>query len=397
MALLLAWNFDEASGAVQDLSGNSRGFTLSGNTVRTSSGAGHTDKGLTQTANDTQVGPAITGLNTTSRTMMAWVKLGGSFTGWALEFHRTTEDTGVWGFLYLSGTFRFRAKNSSNTVFERTITPDAGNWHHLAATHDGTTLKVYRDGVQVGADISMAFPVWAGTTFRVLDQSGTLATIDDVRIYDEVLDAAAITTLMNTPVSSGSAFTGSVSLSGSGTLAGAGEPAVSGAVALSGSGSLAGAGTPDVPGSVALSGTGALSGSGVPAVAGSTGLSGTGTVSGAATPSVLSTLDLAGEGTLLLASGSDFGDTVPLDGSGTLALTGVPAVDGALTLAGGGALVAEGNPAAVGALVLAGAGVFEAEEVPELSEPGQLMATHSGPVLSVSNAPSSRLEASHDV
>lgn len=200
MTLLAAWNFDEASGDVVDYSGNSRGFAVSGSTVRTASGSGHTAKGLTQTSAAVTTGPSLTGLQTTSRTIEAWVKITASVTAWALEFYNTANDTGGWGWLYLSGSFRFRAKDTSFTVYEQTLTVDTGNWHHLAATHNGTTLKVYRDGVQVGVDISMPVAVLSCDVFRVLDQVGTAIVIDDVRLYDTVLDAAAITTDMNTPV-----------------------------------------------------------------------------------------------------------------------------------------------------------------------------------------------------
>lgn len=208
MALLAAYKFDEASGAVTDYSGNGRGFTLTGNTVRTAAGNGYTyggteatSKGLTQTAAGVQQGPAITGLNTLNRTIMCWMIGGPADPSWFLEFHRAgADDTGVWGWLYLSGQLRFRAKNSANTPFERNLTTDAGAFHHLAATHDGTNLKVYRDGVQVGADVSMPFPVWDADDFRIFDNSGSGPVVDEVRIYDQALDAATIASLANTPV-----------------------------------------------------------------------------------------------------------------------------------------------------------------------------------------------------
>lgn len=207
MTLLLAWSFDEASGNVIDLSGNGRGFALSAGTVRTAAGGGYTyggtlpnSQGLTQTSAVIQAGPAITGLNTTSRTMEAWFKLAAAGTYWGLEYHQAANDTGVWGFLYLSSVFRFRAKDASNNLYEVTLTPDLGVWHHLAATHDGTTLKVYRDGVLVGSGVSMAVPVWAADDVRVIDLGSTNLTMKDVRVYDTVLSAAQITTDMNTPL-----------------------------------------------------------------------------------------------------------------------------------------------------------------------------------------------------
>jgi hypothetical protein len=206
MSLLLAWNFEEASGNVLDRSGNGHDFALSAGTVRTAAGSGYTyggtvssSKGLTQSSAAIQLAP-ITGLNTTSRTVEFWGKQPGANPSWTMEYYRSTEDTGVFGWLMLNGTFRFRAKNSSNAVFEVNLTADAANWHHYAATHDGTSLKAYVDGTQVGSTVSMAFAVSTATDIRVFDNASTAAVIDDVRVYDTVLDAAAITADMNTPV-----------------------------------------------------------------------------------------------------------------------------------------------------------------------------------------------------
>lgn len=262
MPLVLAWNFSEASGDVLDLSGNSRGFALGANTVRTAAGGGYTyggtvpnNKGLTQSAAAIQVGPAITGLNTTNRTLAMWVKLGTAFTGWTIEYHRTAEDTGVFGFLYLSSVFRARAKNSSNTVFESsTITPDAGNWHFLAMTHDGATLRTYRDGVELGSGTAMAFPVWTADDLRVLDQSGSQATISDVRIYDEILDATALTALMAVPVTAGgSTVNGTASVSAGATITATGKRTVKGSVTVSAGLSATAAGKRTVKGAAAVS------------------------------------------------------------------------------------------------------------------------------------------------
>lgn len=201
MTLLVAWNFDEASGAVVDQSGNGRSFTPTGNTTRTASGSGHTDKGLTQTAAESAAGPSITGLQTTSRTWMAWVKFTTSVTGWVVEFYDSGQDTGRWGLLDLSGTLRFRAKNAANSVFESTsIARNTGVFQHIAATHDGANLKTYVDGTLLSTTV-MASAVGTADILRVLDQTGSSVVIDDVRLYDVALDQATISTLMSTPVS----------------------------------------------------------------------------------------------------------------------------------------------------------------------------------------------------
>lgn len=211
MGLVAAYSVDEASGAlVLDRSGNGRDFTLTGTSTRV---AGHTNTGLTQSSAEVQFGPAITGLNTTSRTLECWARAPGVDPSWFLEYHRGgVDDTGVFGFLFLGGTFRLRAKNSSGTAFDIALTGDTVNMHHYAATHDGTTLKAYVDGTLVGSGLSMAFPVWTADDLRIFDGCGSVVVLDDIRIYDNVLSAAQIVTDMNTPV--GSSAGGIVAIDG---------------------------------------------------------------------------------------------------------------------------------------------------------------------------------------
>lgn len=199
MALLAAYSFDEASGSlVLDRSGNGRDFTLTGDSARTT---GRTNTGLTQATGGVQQGPAVAPFNTANRTLMCWAKAPGVDPSWFLEYHRAgADDTGVFGFLNIAGVFRLRAKNSSNVPFDITLTGDTANFHHYAATHDGTTLRAYRDGVLVGSGLSMAFPIWGADDLRIFDSSGSQCVLDDVRIYDNVLSAGQIVTDMNTPV-----------------------------------------------------------------------------------------------------------------------------------------------------------------------------------------------------
>ncbi len=77
-------------------------------------------------------------------------------------------------------------------------------WSHLAATYDGTTLRLYRDGVQIG---SRAQTGNIRTTTGALRIGGNAlwgeyfqGVMDDVRIYNRALSAAEIQTDMNTPV-----------------------------------------------------------------------------------------------------------------------------------------------------------------------------------------------------
>lgn len=216
MSLTLELGMDEASGALLDTSGNGRNVTLTGNNTRTAAGSGYTyggtmpnSKGLIQTAADvfTAFNGAMTPFNTTSRTVMFWGKLAGANPSWAMEYYNATADTGVFGWLLLSGVFRFRAKDASNNVYERNLTSAPTVFHHYCATHDGTNLKVYVDGVQVGANVSMPVAVWNADALRIQDQGGSAPVLDDIRIFNAALTSTEVNTWMTTPVGATAAAT----------------------------------------------------------------------------------------------------------------------------------------------------------------------------------------------
>lgn len=218
MSLVLELGMDEASGDLLDTSGNGHNITLTTGTTRSAAGSGYTyggtlpnSKGLIQTSSAIQLAfnGAMTPFNTTSRTVMFWGKIPGANPSWVLEYYRNpSDDTGVFGWLLLSGTFRFRAKDAVGGLYERNLTSAPTVFHHYAATHDGTNLKVYVDGVQVGANVSMPVAVWGADAIRVFDQFSTSGGgIDDVRIFNTALTSTEINTWMTTPVGAAAAAT----------------------------------------------------------------------------------------------------------------------------------------------------------------------------------------------
>jgi hypothetical protein len=213
---ILELGMDEASGALLDTSGNGRDVTLTGNNTRTAAGSGYTyggttpnSKGLVQTAADTFVAfnGAMTPFNTTSRTVMFWAKQPGINPSWVMEYYDAANDTGVFGWLLLSSVFRFRAKDTSFTVYERNLTSAPTVFHHYCATHDGTNLKVYVDGAKVGADVSMPAAVRNADALRIYDAAGSTPVLDDVRIFNTALTSSEINTWMTTPVGTPAAGT----------------------------------------------------------------------------------------------------------------------------------------------------------------------------------------------
>ena len=216
-----AWNYAETSGDVVDRTGNSRGFTPTGTTTRTSAGGGYTyggtvpgSKGLTQASNEIQAGPSPSFLNVAAWSMATWAKAGPADPSWFLELFSSTlgGGTGVAGWLMLSSSLRGRIKNSSNTAFEQAVTPDAANYHYFAITHDGTNLKVYRDTggtVALIGTIAAAFTRATADAFRVFDNSGSGCILSDTRMWTTALTLAELQEASQTPVVDTAAVSGS--------------------------------------------------------------------------------------------------------------------------------------------------------------------------------------------
>ena len=109
MTLLAAYNFDEASGSILDVTGNGHDFALNASVTRQT---GHTNTGLRhETTAANGAGPAIFG-QTAQRTLMCWVKrTSNSVDGWIVEMKDSVGDTGVWGFLFTGANVQARTKN----------------------------------------------------------------------------------------------------------------------------------------------------------------------------------------------------------------------------------------------------------------------------------------------
>lgn len=205
MSVLFAWNFDASP--VVDYSGNGRGFALTGTSSLTAAGGGYTyggvkpnAKALQQGGLEIQQGPAITGLNPAARTLQFWAKIDLANPSWLMELHDTNNDTGAFGLLFLSSTFRFRVKDLSQVVAEVNIAaPDPTVYHNWCLTHDGSTLKGYKDGVQIGSDVAVG-ALLVAEDVRVFDLAGNNTRLSDTRYFDEALSATDVNLFMNTPV-----------------------------------------------------------------------------------------------------------------------------------------------------------------------------------------------------
>lgn len=83
-----------------------------------------------------------------------------------------------------------------------------GNWHHIAATFDGTTRKIYLDGVLKGSDIPGGHSVPNGANFRIgSTNNGEFFNggLDEVRIWDIARTQCEINSYMNCEIPSSAA------------------------------------------------------------------------------------------------------------------------------------------------------------------------------------------------
>ena len=96
--------------------------------------------------------------------------------------------------------FRLRTGGKTDTLIASSGNLSTGTWHHAAAVYDGSAMRLYLDGVEVGSrsksgplDTNGAVGAWIGGNpdgSRYWD-----GAIDDVRIYDRALSASEIAAL----------------------------------------------------------------------------------------------------------------------------------------------------------------------------------------------------------
>lgn len=193
MALLSEYGFNEGSGtSTADSSGNGYNLTSSGSPWTSS---GHTGNATTGTGGDFG-GRVAPNASQTAWTVMCWAKF-------------TTAPGGNWYAVVVdadTGSVFFEANGANGSAFftcngvDTAHNLSAGVWYHIAITR----TQAYVNGVASGSSTSGSAVNWGpNANFRVGRGAGDAdfdGVIDDLRIFSDTLDAATITTWMNTPV-----------------------------------------------------------------------------------------------------------------------------------------------------------------------------------------------------
>lgn len=155
----------------------------------------------------------------TSYTVSAWFKAPSSAMGNRAIFDDYNYANSNLGLYLYDGVMNFFARyNNSNTsgIYSGTVTYNDNNWHHVVATSDQTTGKLYIDGQLISSG-AMPSPSYSGgspvpsigkqqhpgsSTYSWFDGS-----IDQVRIFDHAITAAQVTALYNETATSAASTT----------------------------------------------------------------------------------------------------------------------------------------------------------------------------------------------
>jgi autotransporter-associated beta strand protein len=212
------WMLDEGSGAVvNDSSGNSHTASISGSpawiqrdTANHSLSLNGTNARISYTGGDGLAGA-------TSFTLAAWVKVPLNLTtdGMLIQQYKSGSSGHIGRYLaYVKadGKINFsvygRDSNNSAEAYQFDITSGShikdNTWHHVACVRDGSTGRIYIDGVLAAS---------GSGAIRMLDPSLTIAvgydarnnnthlkaTVDDVRIYQDALSGQQLLRIAGTP------------------------------------------------------------------------------------------------------------------------------------------------------------------------------------------------------
>jgi RHS repeat-associated protein len=188
------WTTEQATPRLEDQSGRGNHGTISGPiAVPGKVGVARAFDGV----DDVVTMPASSSLNTASFTAALWLNRNSFTTSQGLMGKASFPNSWrIW--TRTDGKIEADAKSDAigNLVSQTTVV--AGRWYHLALTFDGTTARLYVNGIQEAqaatGDWGGAYnvAVWVGDTDSTSPFSGT---IDEVRMFNTALNATTIGSL----------------------------------------------------------------------------------------------------------------------------------------------------------------------------------------------------------
>jgi len=189
--LVAHWKFDDGAGTTATDSAGTNHGTLHGNPTWTS---GYDGGALAFDGIDDYVSiagvPALAGNNVT---VEAWVKMGNigqRMNPVLMQHHRPPTNEGYYFYVYDNRPAFYVV---SGGTFVHATSPDplgADEWHHIAGTNDGSSIRMYIDGQLKAAGSSTGLTgadhdAYIG--YSAVAPTYYIGSIDDVRVYDRAL------------------------------------------------------------------------------------------------------------------------------------------------------------------------------------------------------------------
>lgn len=205
-APVAAYSFNEGSGSsVGDSSGNGNSGTITGAAWSTTGKYGNA-LSFNGTSNYVTINDSPSLDLTSGMTLEAWVKPS-TLSGWrtvmmkeksgnlVYALYANTDSNKPSGEIYTTGNRDVRASSALITT----------DWKHVAVTYDGTVLKFYIDGNEVGSTTTSGNIAVSNNALRIGGNTvwGEYfkGLIDEIRIYDRALSQPEIVTDMNVALS----------------------------------------------------------------------------------------------------------------------------------------------------------------------------------------------------
>jgi len=196
------WAFNEASGSVAT---DSSGSGNNGNIINATRVPGKSGNGLsfdgTSAYVDIANSPSVNFAGT--MTMAAWIQPRSSAGIQNIFAHgQTTSPTNGVFLRIVDGQYQALAWNGTSAPWLSVAMPagDVGTWVHLAATFDGSTWTLYRNGVAIGSNSAGLAPMTLNANWGIGARGGGgehffNGLIDEVRLYNRALSGAEIGSL----------------------------------------------------------------------------------------------------------------------------------------------------------------------------------------------------------
>lgn len=182
------WPMSEGAGpTIHDASGNSDNGTTTGTPAWVN---GQIGQALQFDGASQYLTVSGAHLPTDHITVAAWVNVASTTSHYNVVSNNWQASSGSWDLFVDSGHPGFGVYDTSAHNATCSESLNAGKWHFLVATYDGTSAKTYLDGNLCATSNAGAISLLNGTSFKIGDNaSGADHTIDDVKIFNRVLSS----------------------------------------------------------------------------------------------------------------------------------------------------------------------------------------------------------------